>query len=68
VRPAAFRPLGFSRQKAASLIARARACMDNQIDFEKLNHLSDAAAAEELARLRGIGRWSAEYALLRGLG
>ena len=27
-----------------------------------------AAAIERLTRLRGIGRWTAEYVLLRGLG
>jgi DNA-3-methyladenine glycosylase II len=30
--------------------------------------LDDRAALAALLRLRGVGRWSAEYALLRGLG
>jgi DNA-3-methyladenine glycosylase II len=30
--------------------------------------LEDGAAIERLTSLRGIGRWTAEYVLLRGLG
>ena len=30
--------------------------------------MSDEAAVAELCRLHGVGRWTAEYALLRGLG
>ena len=33
-----------------------------------LEQLEDAAAIERLTSLRGIGRWTAEYVLLRGLG
>ena len=32
------------------------------------NRLEDGAAIERLTSLRGIGRWTAEYVLLRGLG
>lgn len=68
LRVAALRSLGFSRQKASSLIALARACMEDQIDSETLRELSNDAVVEKLTKLKGIGRWSAEYALLRGLG
>ena len=30
--------------------------------------MDDEAALESLTQLRGVGRWTAEYALLRGLG
>ncbi len=30
--------------------------------------MPDEAVVTELCRLKGIGRWSAEYAMLRGLG
>jgi DNA-3-methyladenine glycosylase II len=36
--------------------------------LEALQGLEDAAAIERLTSLRGIGRWTAEYVLLRGLG
>ena len=38
------------------------------IDLEQLEQLDDAAVVERLTALRGIGRWTAEYVLLRGLG
>jgi DNA-3-methyladenine glycosylase II len=64
----AFRQLGFSRQKGLSLIALARTCIDERIDLETLADLNNKTAVERLLALRGIGRWSAEYVLLRGLG
>ncbi len=66
--PTAFRQLGFSHHKGQSLIALARACTDRQINLETLENLSDEEVVERLIELRGIGRWSAEYALLRGFG
>ena len=62
------RKLGFSRQKAGSLVELARGVMNEGLDLEGLTLLEDKAALERLTRLRGVGRWTAEYALLRGLG
>jgi DNA-3-methyladenine glycosylase II len=62
------RKLGFSQQKARSLTELARLAMDGVLDLEKLASMDDEAALESLTRLRGVGRWAAEYALLRGLG
>lgn len=62
------RKLGFSQQKASSLTELARLIMDGVLDLEKLASLDDQDALESLTRLRGVGRWTAEYALLRGLG
>jgi hypothetical protein len=38
------------------------------LDLEELQRLEAGAAIERLTSLRGIGRWTAEYVLLRGLG
>lgn len=57
-----------SSSKARTIIEAARAVVDGEIDLEGLQRLEDATALERLTRLRGIGRWSAEYVLLRGLG
>ena len=59
---------GFSLSKARTIVEIARAVVDGDLDLEALEQLDDAAAIERLTRLRGIGRWSAEYVLLRGLG
>ena len=59
---------GFSSTKARSIIESARAIVTGELDLEALQRLEDGAAIERLTSLRGIGRWTAEYVLLRGLG
>jgi DNA-3-methyladenine glycosylase II len=67
-RPEDFRRLGFSRQKGRAMIDLARSIALEQADLEALAGEDDEAAVVKLESHRGIGRWSAEYALLRGLG
>jgi DNA-3-methyladenine glycosylase II len=59
---------GFSTTKARTIIEIARAITIGDLDLEALYRLDDDAAIERLTGLRGIGRWTAEYVLLRGLG
>jgi DNA-3-methyladenine glycosylase II len=66
--PDAVRKLGFSTAKARALVALAQRIAEGTVDLESLAALDDDAASAALQGLRGIGRWSAEYALLRGLG
>ena len=42
--------------------------MDGSFSLDNLTSLDDDTAVKALSRLKGIGRWTAEYALLRGLG
>lgn len=68
-RATSLRRIGFSRQKARALIEAAGAVMaDRHLDRAALETLDDAAAVQRLCELRGVGRWTAEYVLLRGLG
>jgi DNA-3-methyladenine glycosylase II len=67
-KPADFRELGFSLQKGRSIIELAHVCAAGEIHLEKLEGLDNASIVNQLLELRGIGRWSAEYVLLRGLG
>lgn len=60
--------LGFSRQKVKSMKDLAAAVLDKRIELTNLECMNDSEAIAELTALRGIGRWSAEYVLLRGLG
>lgn len=46
----------------------ARAITEHRAELDALSSLDDAAAGRRLQELRGVGRWSAEYVLLRGLG
>jgi DNA-3-methyladenine glycosylase II len=66
--PTHLRELGFSRQKGRAMIELARLITVEGLDLEGLAKLSDENAIECLCGLRGMGRWSAEYVLLRGLG
>lgn len=62
------RDLGFSTRKAEYIMTSADAVVTGAIDEDGLDSADRDAATEILTRLRGIGRWSAEYVLLRGLG
>ncbi|MEZ5077550.1 MAG: hypothetical protein R2725_08920 [Solirubrobacterales bacterium] len=66
--PARLKGLGFSRAKAEAIVGAARAVVDGALDLEALTGFEDGAALECLTGLRGIGRWTAEYVMLRGLG
>jgi DNA-3-methyladenine glycosylase II len=66
--PADLRQLGFSSLKGRAMTELARAVAEGRLDLEALTALPDAEAVERLRELRGVGRWTAEYVLLRGLG
>lgn len=66
--PAVLRRLGFSRQKGRFMIELARSVTDGHLDLEGLTALPDDEAVNRLCQLSGVGRWTAEYVLLRGLG
>jgi DNA-3-methyladenine glycosylase II len=60
--------LGFSRRKATTIVEISRAVVTGRLDLESLDSLADDEVVSLLTSLNGIGRWSAEYVLLRGLG
>lgn len=60
--------LGFSRRKATTIVEISRAVVAGRLDLESLDNLADDEVVSLLTSLNGIGRWSAEYVLLRGLG
>lgn len=62
------RALGYSRQKGQALSEMSQAVAAGTLDLEPIELLDDEPAVERLLQLRGVGRWTAEYALLRGLG
>ena len=62
------RALGFSFAKARAISEVACAANAGELEFGRLSQLSDEELRERLMALKGIGRWSAEYAMLRGLG
>ena len=68
MRVATLRRLGFSRQKAHALLSLSRALTAGALDLDAIKTMDNGAARERLLELHGAGRWTAEYALLRGLG
>lgn len=62
------RALGFSWQKAHALVELALLVEEGKWESAILPSFDDEQALHELRGLRGVGRWTAEYALLRGLG
>ena len=66
--PAVLRDLGFSKAKARYVTGLAQQVASGDLDLETLADIEDERALAELNSLAGVGRWSAEYTLLRGLG
>ena len=59
----AMREAGMSRQKAGYLRSLAGLVLSGELDLAKLPE-DDEEAIEQLTRIKGIGRWSAEIYLL----
>ncbi len=66
--PAVLMAHQFSRQKASYVVGLAQAVTTGELDFEALRGLPHEEAIAALTRFRGVGRWTAEYVLMRGLG
>ena len=64
----ALRGIGFSRQKSRYIVGLARQLEGNPLALSHLSSMTDEAARTFLQQLPGIGRWTADYVLLRGLG
>lgn len=66
--PDSLRALGFSFAKARSLLELGQTAVAGHLESKELEKLRDEEVLSLLLSLRGIGRWTAEYVLLRGLG
>ncbi len=64
----ALREQGLSRQKATYLLEIANRAAMGELDREAFAALSDEDALGRLREIKGVGRWTAEIALMRGLG
>jgi DNA-3-methyladenine glycosylase II len=66
--PQELRALGFSWAKADYVIGIAESVLSGELDPVRLSVATRADVQARLMDLRGVGRWSAEYVMLRGLG
>ncbi|WP_018133399.1 DNA-3-methyladenine glycosylase family protein [Effusibacillus pohliae] len=62
------RKLKYSQRKAEYVIDFARLVADGRFPVDEISRMSNEQAIEEMVKLRGIGRWTAECVLLFGLG
>jgi len=62
------REQGLSRQKSAYLLEIAHRAAAGELDREAFTTLSDEDAIRRMCEIKGVGRWTAEIALMRGLG
>jgi hypothetical protein len=60
--------LGYRHNKARALIELSQAISEGRFEPNSFEQASDRDVLASLQHLRGIGRWTAEYALLRGRG
>jgi DNA-3-methyladenine glycosylase II len=61
------RSCGVTRQKAHYCVHLAGAILEGRLDFDALGRMDDAAVADALTRLKGIGPWTAQIYLLMAL-
>jgi DNA-3-methyladenine glycosylase II len=57
--------LQFSKQKATYLLNIARAFVEGVLSREKIAGLPFQEAREELQKIKGVGNWTANYALMK---
>lgn len=62
------RDLGLSRQKAKYCHALAEEIRTRRLVLEDLHDMEDGPALEQLIKVKGIGRWTAEIYLMACLG
>ncbi|HKA36912.1 MAG TPA: hypothetical protein VKH43_08840 [Thermoanaerobaculia bacterium] len=62
------RKFRLSRAKAGTILRTAKAFASREISETDVASLPDEEAIARLTSIKGIGRWTAEIALLRGLG
>ena len=68
LRAGSLRALGYSASKERAILELSLSVASGCLDLESLRDDDDTSALARLTSIRGIGRWSAEYALLRGMG
>ncbi len=68
VAPESVRSLGFNGAKTRQLIGLAKQSVSGHLDLESFARLANGEAMSQLLDLPGVGRWTAEYTLLRGMG
>ena len=64
----ALRDCGLSGRKVEYIQGLCKAVLSGDIDFDKIENMSDEDVVTTITNLRGFGQWSADVFLLFGLG
>jgi len=62
------RSVGLSAQKASYILDLAGKTLTGEVRFDRFRRLSDEAVIDELTKVKGIGRWTAQMLLIFSLG
>ena len=60
--------VGLSRNKALYINELSKKVAGKELDLEGLRKMDDDTAIAELTKIKGVGPWTAEYTLIRGMG
>jgi DNA-3-methyladenine glycosylase II len=66
--PEELRACGLSGRKSEYINGLARNVVEGSVDLDGLKGMSDNEVRSMISGIRGFGRWSADYILIRGLG
>jgi DNA-3-methyladenine glycosylase II len=67
-KPTGLRQVGLSATKARCITEFSRKIAGDEFNLDRLTQMDDSRVVTELTKFRGIGKWTAEYALVRGMG
>ena len=65
--PQELRTLQLSRRKGEYIIGMASKAVSGEFDFEALVFQPNQVVVEEISKLRGLGKWTAEMVMVRGM-
>ncbi len=68
LKPSELLKIGLSHQKVSYIIGFSKKVAVGEFDVEGLKKKSDKEVIEKLTQIKGLGVWTAEYVLARGLG
>jgi DNA-3-methyladenine glycosylase II len=62
------RVVGLSKNKSRFIVEMSKDVAAGKLDLESMKSMNTERAREALLTINGVGRWTANYALIRGLG
>jgi DNA-3-methyladenine glycosylase II len=65
--PNELRTCGISQRKAEYIINIAKLISEGKLNLEELEYKNDEEILQALCKIRGVGRWTAELVMIRGM-